>query len=270
MSGGIVAIYRVAFVVAQGAVAADAQPEQDLGAGGQVQVVVPVVEAAGANDAKEPGPAIIVDGVGGELVAGERVVVVNVVDLKVTGAQGHTVERGLRVGIGVVGEVMNRLAGKRGLRPVPGANLHGQSRLHIEMDGYRRREAHDEVAAARTIDARLLRRGDVDERGRQDLLRTGRRDFENDAAEGDERVLRVEREDYARLQGVAVLADHGIQRLYRLRVGIAENRTGIGHAHGIGENGIAAITLLHGVEDRPHLWQLRGKGWIGRRHHRWL
>src|SRR5579885_498279 len=125
MSGGIVAIDRVAFVVAQGAVAASGQPEQDLGTGGQVQVVAPVVEAAGTDNAKEPGPAIIVNGVGGKLIAGKRVIIVDVVDLQIAGTQGHTVERGLRVSIGVVIEVMNRLASKRGLRPHPGANLHG-------------------------------------------------------------------------------------------------------------------------------------------------
>src|SRR5436190_212595 len=60
------------------------QPQQDACACWQMERVLPVVECTLTYNPEEPGTAVIVDGIGLELVAGKRAIVVCIVNLEIT------------------------------------------------------------------------------------------------------------------------------------------------------------------------------------------
>src|SRR5438046_1858442 len=60
------------------------QPQQDACACWPMERVLPVVECTLTYNPEEPGTAVIVDGIGLELVAGKRVIVVCIVNLEIT------------------------------------------------------------------------------------------------------------------------------------------------------------------------------------------
>ncbi len=116
-----------------------------------------MVEGVGAGDAVEPGAIVVGDGVGHDLAARERVVVVRVVHLQITGAHGHAIERGGGVGVGIGVEISYFFTRQHRLRPDPGANFDRQRCLHVEVYLRARGKAHRQQTATGTVYTLLLR-----------------------------------------------------------------------------------------------------------------
>src|SRR5579875_1773566 len=92
--GLVIAVERIAGVINQIAIAIFCEPEQYLSSLRQMQMVIPVIQAARAGDCVEPGSAIIVNSIGCKLITGKRVVIMGVIDLKVTDRERCAIERG--------------------------------------------------------------------------------------------------------------------------------------------------------------------------------
>src|SRR5215472_14260102 len=186
----VVSVGWVTLVEGKGTVIVEGEPEEDWCARREVKWIAPVIERSRASDSKEPGAAVIVDGVWRQPVTCKRVIIVRVVYLEVTGAQGHAIERSGWVNIGIVIETLDDFATIHCLRPDPGTNAYRYRCLHVQVYLDAGSDAHSELATTGAIDTNLLRWGDVDQGRGQDLLRGGRCYFEYNTAKGQEGVLR--------------------------------------------------------------------------------
>ena len=91
------------------------------------------------------------------------------IDLKIAGVEGHPIERGVRVGVGVGIKAVYRFAGKHSLGPDPGANMDGESSLYREVYHCSRSDTNGEEAASATVDSEFVIR-DSDKGSRDYLL----------------------------------------------------------------------------------------------------
>jgi hypothetical protein len=137
----VVAIHGITRLKPQAAILRR-EPEQYLRGGRELQSIAPVFEGAGTSYPQEPGAIVVVDRIGRELVAGERVVIMNTTNLEVAGAQRHAVQGHVRIDIRVSGEAWNVFACKHSLRPDPGTSAQIQRRLYQEMNLHIGGEAH--------------------------------------------------------------------------------------------------------------------------------
>src|SRR2546430_7785590 len=80
---------RIAAVKTQITICITRQPEQHACACGHMERVLPVIEGVRTRYTEKPGPAIIVDRIGHELVTRKRVIVMCVIDLEIARAHGH-------------------------------------------------------------------------------------------------------------------------------------------------------------------------------------
>jgi hypothetical protein len=153
-----------------------------------VKFIVPVVQARGTSGSQEPGAAVDIDGIGSQLIAGERVIIVYGIGLKIAGAKGHTVERGVRVSVGIGSKAGDSFAGKHSLGPDPGADMDGESCLYREVYLCGRSDADSEEAATATIDRKVMI-GNSDKGSRNYLLGGSRVNFHYFTAKGNEWVV---------------------------------------------------------------------------------
>ena len=91
MRGIIIFIRGVPFIKLQNSVHVG-EPDQDTRPRWHIEMIVPMVNCGLARDAKEPYPVVIINGIRSHLIAGKRVVVMRVINLKITGMESGTIE----------------------------------------------------------------------------------------------------------------------------------------------------------------------------------
>src|SRR5579859_5867256 len=135
MRGIIIFIRRIPFIKFQNAVHGG-EPDQDACPSWHIEMIRSMIDTCLARDAKEPYPVIIINGIRSHLIAGQRVVVMRVIDLKITGMESGTIERRRWIYIRISVKTGDDFTRHHCLCPYPRANANCERRLHLQMHAH--------------------------------------------------------------------------------------------------------------------------------------